>query len=137
MGELEELSNRVDQAVQRLSAANQERRDQDQSLMAKLADLEEKNDALARENADLTMMVDRLVEIIADTANSEESYNMFRGSPKVLDVVAAWLSPEADEAPEPVMSTDGAPDDGPDNGPDDGPDGSPDGSSDDSMDIPA
>ncbi len=100
MGELEELRNRVDQAVERLSAANDARRHQSQSLMTRLTDLEEQNEALARENADLAGLVNRLVQIVGDTASSEETYTLFRGSAKVSDGVANWLSSENSDTPE-------------------------------------
>ena len=78
MGELGELRNRVDRAVDRLSAANDTRRRHSQGLMTLLTDLEAKYEArneevdhckqrieaLARENADLTSLVEKLVLIV-------------------------------------------------------------------------
>ncbi len=93
MGELEELRNRVDQAVERLSAANDARHHQSQSLMTRLTDLEEKNEAFTRENADLASLVNRLVQIVSDTASSEETYTLFRGSAKVSDAFAKFGTP--------------------------------------------
>ncbi len=112
MDELEELRNRVAQEIERLSAANDARRHQSQSLMTRLADLEEKNEALTRENADLTGLVNRLVQIVSDTSSSEETYTLFRGSAKVSDVVADWLSREDGDTPAEDASDGREPDDG-------------------------
>ena len=101
MGDLDELRNRVDKAAGRLSAVNDARRSQSQSLMTRLADLEEKNEALTRENADLAGRVKKLVQIVDDAASSDETYTLFRASAKVSDVVADWLGPEDHDTSEP------------------------------------
>ena len=112
MGELEELRSRVDQAVERLSAANDARRHQSQGLMTRLTDLAEKNEALTRENADLASLVTRLVQIVGDTASLEETYTLFDGSAKVSDVVADWLNREDGDTLEVDASDGREPDDG-------------------------
>ncbi len=41
----------------------------------------------------------RLVQIVDDTASSEETYTLFHASEKVSNVVADWLSSENDDMP--------------------------------------
>jgi len=81
--ELAELRERVDQAIERLETWQVARRRQSQGLMTRQTDLEAKFEArseeldhcgrrieaLTRENADLMGMVDRLVQIVDDTAS--------------------------------------------------------------------
>ncbi len=83
MDELAELRERVDQAIERLSTWQAARRRQSQGLMTRQTDLEAKFEArseeldhcgrrieaVTRENADLMGLVDRLVQIVDDTAS--------------------------------------------------------------------
>ena len=107
MGELGELRNRVDQAVDRLSAANDTRRRHSQGLMTLLTDLEVKYEArneevdhckqrieaLARENADLTSLVEKLVLIVDTTVSADDEDALFRASATAADLVADWSGP--------------------------------------------
>lgn len=107
MGELGELRNKVDQAVDSLSTAHETRRRQSHGLMTLLTDLETKFEArneevehskqrieaLARENADLSNLVDRLVQIIDTTVNSEDEDTLFRASATAAELVADWPGP--------------------------------------------
>ena len=107
MGELGELRNKVDQAVDRLSAAHEARRRQSQGLMTLLTDLETKFEArneevehcrqrieaLTRENADLSSLVDKLVMIVDTTVSSDDEDALFRASATAADLVADWSGP--------------------------------------------
>ena len=107
MGELGELRNKVNQAVERLSSAYDTRRRQSQGLMTLLTDLESKYaarneelehskqriEALARENADLSDLVEKLVLIVDTTVTSDDEDALFRASVTATDLVADWSGP--------------------------------------------
>ncbi len=116
MGELGELRNRVDQAVDRLSAANDARHRQNHGLTAMLTDLEAKFEArgeelehcerriqaLARENADLSGLIDTLIHIVDTTVGAHDEDALFRASAMATELVADWSGPETpDEGTEP------------------------------------
>ena len=121
MGELGELRNKVDQAVDRLSAAQEARRQQSQGLMTLLTDLETKFEArnkevehcrqrieaLTRENADLSSLVDKLVMIVDTTVSSDDEDALFRASATAADLVADWSDP----GDKPVTASDDGTDD--------------------------
>ncbi len=107
MGELGELRNKVDQAVERLSSAHHTRRRHSQGLMTLLTDLETKYEAraeevehckqrieaLARENADLSGLVEKLVQIVDTTVTSDDEDALFRASATATDLVTDWSGP--------------------------------------------
>ena len=108
MGELGELRNRVDQAVDRLSTAHEARQRQSHGLMTLLTDLEAKYEArseeldhcklrieaLTRENTDLAGLVDRLVRIADETVSSDDDDPLLRASTMAGELVADWSAPE-------------------------------------------
>ena len=103
MGELGELRNRVDQAVDRLSSAHEARQRQSHGLMTLLTDLEAKYEArseeldhcklrieaLTRENTDLAGLVDRLVRIADETVSSDDDDPLLRASTMAGELVAS------------------------------------------------
>ena len=107
MGELGDLRNKVDQAVDRLSTAHDTRRRQSQGLLTLLTDLETKFEArneevehskqrieaLARENTDLTGLLDKLVQIVDTTVSSDVEDALFRASATAAELVADWPGP--------------------------------------------
>ncbi len=104
MGELGELRNRVDRAVERLSTTNETRRHQSRGLMTLLTDLEGKYearadelehckqriDALTGDNADLSALVDKLVRIVDTTVTGEGEDPLSRASAMAADLAADW-----------------------------------------------
>lgn len=110
MGELGELRNRVDEAVERLTAANDKRKRQSRGLMTLLTDLEAKYearseelahcqkriDALTRENADLSSLIDQLVRIVDTTVTTGDDDALFRASAMAEGLIADW-HPETDD----------------------------------------
>ncbi len=108
MGELGELRNRVDQAVERLSAANDTRHRQNHGLTAMLSDLEGKFEArgeelehcerriqaLTRENADLSGLIDKLIHIVDTTVGANDEDALFRASAMATELVADWSGPD-------------------------------------------
>lgn len=107
MGEVGELRNRVDRAVERLSAANDTRHRQNHGLTAMLSDLEAKFEArgeeldhcqqriqaLARENADLSGLIDKLVRIVDTTVSTPDDDALFHASAMATELVADWPGP--------------------------------------------
>jgi hypothetical protein len=122
VGDLGQIRNRVDQAVDRLSVANDTRRRQSQGLMTLLTDLESKYEArseelehsrrrieaLAHENTDLSDLVEKLVLIVDSTVSADDENPLFRASATAADLVADWSRPE--DVAEPVDQADVADD---------------------------
>jgi hypothetical protein len=107
VGELGELRIKVDEAVNRLSEAHESRRRQSQGLMTLLSDLEAKFEArgeevrhcqrrieaLTRENADLSNLVEQLVKIVDNTVKTDDEDALFRASATAAELVADWSGP--------------------------------------------
>ena len=104
MSSFEELRGRVDQAVVKLSSANDVRRDQNQSLQHLLADLETKYharteelaycatriEALTTENAQLTDMVEQLVGILETYNTGSEEDPIYQASAIASGLLDTW-----------------------------------------------
>ncbi len=97
MAELVELRSRVDQAVEKLCTVQEARGRRDQRLMIVLTDFEAKNDALTRENAHLVSLVDRLIQIIDKTVNSEYESALHRTSAITWDPIPNFLFEDSDK----------------------------------------
>ncbi len=123
MGELGELRNRVDQAVDRLAVANDARRRQSQGLMTLMSDLEAKYEArdeelehcrrrievLTRANDDLSGLVEKLVQIVDTTVTSQDEDALFRAAAMAADLVTDWSGPGDDaETVEPAEGAAGS-----------------------------
>ncbi len=113
MGELGELRNRVDQAVERLSTTNETRRRQSRGLMTLLTDLEGKYQArseelehskrrigaLTRDNAELSSLVDKLVRIVDTTVTGDGEDTLKLASDMAAELAAGWAGPDVGDAP--------------------------------------
>jgi hypothetical protein len=113
VGELGELRSRVEQAVERLSAANDTRKRQSHGLMTLLTDLEAKYEArseeldhcrqrieaLSTENVDLSGLIERLVVIVDTSVATEDDDALFRASAMAEDLIADWRDGPSDTLP--------------------------------------
>ncbi len=111
MSEIDELRSRVEEAVDKLSSSYDARREQNQTLTQFLAELEQKFnarteelehcnqriDALGRDNAELSQLIERLVLMIDGDPSGEQDDPIFRASNMARELLQSWSSEDETE----------------------------------------